>query len=310
LLPSSRESAWSLRAEREEDDSMVRARFMFAALAMLITGIAQAADYHPPPPAPPPYIPPPPQDCCAAIENWYLRGFVGVGINAKYKLDVTQFPDTYIATNSIADSYFIGGGVGYNWNNWLRLDVTGEYRAKTRITALSVSQPGGSGPVALDQYEGNLSSWVFLANAFVDLGTWDCFTPFVGAGIGFAYNKISDFYDVTPNVIAFGGDGSSFGLGQGTSNWSFAWALYAGVSYAVSKNFNIDLTYRYLNFGTAKETVICAQAGGCVDLTFKDLHSNDIMLGLRWTCCDTAPPRYVYQPQPYMPPPPPLQSRG
>ena len=39
-------------------------------------------------------------------------------------------------------------------------------------------------PNGLDTYQGYLKSWVFLANAFVDLGTWECFTPFVGAGVG------------------------------------------------------------------------------------------------------------------------------
>ena len=308
---------------------------LLAGAVLLASGAAQAADYSPPPP-PQMVVQPAPEPCC---DTWYLRGFIGAGINANMTLEATAFADTYFASNSIADSYFIGGGAGYIWNNWLRFDVSAEYRAKTRITALAVSQPGGAGPVALDQYEGNLSSWVLLANAFVDLGTWNCFTPFVGAGVGIAYNTISNFTDVTPNVAAFGADGSSFGLGRGTSNSSLAWALYAGMSYAVTKNFTIDLTYRYLNYGTAKETVDCNGGSGCIDFEFKNLHSSDIMLGLRWVCCDLAPPlpRYavqtyapapVYtQPQVYTPPPPtyapppayspppmysppPLQSRG
>ena len=57
--------------------------------------------------------------------------------------------------------------------------------------------------------------------------------------------------------------------------------------------------------GSAKETVDCFGANGCNDYKFKDLRSHDIMLGLRWTCCDNEQPapRYVYQPQPYTPPP-------
>ena len=30
----------------------------------------------------------------------------------------------------MADAAFVGFGVGYAWNNWLRFDVTGEYRMK------------------------------------------------------------------------------------------------------------------------------------------------------------------------------------
>ncbi len=209
--------------------------------------------------------------------------------------------DFSFQSSSIADTPFIGLGFGYNFNNWLRLEATGEYRSKTRVYAF-----GNYGLNGLDTYEGYLNSWVFLANAFVDLGTWDCFTPFVGAGVGVAYTSLVDFTDLNPN--------GGFGFGRNPSNWNLAWALYAGVSYEVTQNFHIDLTYRYLNYGSITDTVDCF--GGCNpdSFKFKNLYSNDIMLGLRWTCCDyapPAPPRYVYQPQPYIPPPPPaLQSRG
>ena len=34
-----------------------------------------------------------------------------------------------------------------------------------------------------------------MANAYVDLGTWWCLTPYVGAGVGMANIKISGFRD-------------------------------------------------------------------------------------------------------------------
>ena len=141
---------------------------------------------------------------------------------------------------------------------------------------------------------------MFLANAFVDLGTWNCFTPFVGVGIGGAYNTMADFTDVNPTT-------GGFGFGRNPSEWHLAWALYAGVAYNVSKTLKVDLTYRYLNYGSITDTIDCI--GGCTHDSYKfdKLYSHDIMLGLRWTCCEVAPtPRYVYTP----PPPPPLQSKG
>ena len=68
-------------------------------------------------------------------------------------------------------------------------DAPAEYRGKARVYAFGSYPPAG-----LDTYEGYLKSWVFLANAFVDLGTWDCFTPFVGAGVGAAYNTFARLY--------------------------------------------------------------------------------------------------------------------
>jgi len=276
---------------------------LLAAIALLAAGAAQAADYRP---LPPPYIPPPPpQPCC---DSWYLRGYVGVGINSsdlEYQQNAANNSNFAFDHHSIDDTPFIGASLGYEWNNWLRFEVSAEYRSKARVYAFGHYTTGGG--TFLDTYEGNLSSLIFLGNAFIDLGTWDCFTPFVGAGIGGAYNMLSDFTDINPSL-------AGFGIGRNPSEWNLAWALYAGVSYEVSKNFHIDLTYRYLNYGSITDTVDCF--GGCNPDSFKfsNLYSNDIMLGLRWTCCDIAPspaPRYVYQPQPYIPPPPPaLQSRG
>ena len=64
------------------------------------------------------------------------------------------------------------------------------------------------------------------------------------------------------------------------SKWNLAWALYAGVSYNVTKNFKVDLTYRYLNYGSITDTVDCN--GGCFPDSFKfdKLYSHDIMLGV------------------------------
>ena len=283
--------------------SSLRFTFPLLAAAALLAaaGSAHGADYSPPPP-PPVYAPP--QPCC---DNWYLRGFVGVGLSGNYKLDFEQNPanssNFAFDHNTIEDSPFLGVGIGYEVNNWLRLEATAEYRSKARVYAFGHYTFGGG--FFLDTYEGYLSSAVFLANAFIDLGTWDCFTPFVGVGVGGAYNTLSDFSDINPSL-------AGFGIGRNPSEWHLAWALYAGMSYEVSKNFKIDLTYRYLNYGSITDSVDCF--GGCFadSFKFKDLYSNDIMIGLRWTCCDVtpSPPRYVYTPPPYVPPPPPLQSRG
>jgi len=61
-----------------------------------------------------------------------------------------------------------------------------------------------------------------------------------------------------------------------------AWALHAGISYAVTQNFTVELAYRYLNYGSITDTVNCI--GGCHPDSYKfnDLTSNDIMLGMRW----------------------------
>jgi len=296
---------------------MYAARLTISTLAIaaaFATSAARAADYSQPPPQP--YIiqqPPPMLETVSS--GWYLRGDIGMSIQNKANLEYLQNPANNFAFafdyNSIANTQFIGLGAGYEFNNWLRFDVTGEYRGKTQVNARGVYDRT---TMQGDSYQGYLKSWVFLANAYVDLGTWNCFTPFVGVGVGGAYNTLSDFVD---NGIGQTG----VGFGRNPSEWHFAYALHAGVAYNVNKNFKVELAYRYLNYGSITDTIDCV--GGCNPDSYKfgNLSSHDIKLGFRWTCCETQEQvRYVYQPQPYTPPPvymqppvytqPPLRSKG
>ena len=110
------------------------------------------------------------------------------------------------------------------------------------------------------------------------------------------------------------------------SKWNFAWALHAGLAYKVSKNFAVELSYRYVRLGDAVTgDIVTYQGTNNVynPTTFKSLSSHDIRLGVRWNLDGMfersrpvyyAPPQPVYTPPPvYSPPvyaPPPLRSRG
>ena len=86
----------------------------------------------------------------------------------------------------------------------------------TQINARGVYNPAtGQG----DAYQGYLKSVSVLANAYVDLGTWNCLTPFVGVGIGGAYNKMADLVDmgIGTTGAGFGSNSSQFKSGLGAS---------------------------------------------------------------------------------------------
>jgi opacity protein-like surface antigen len=241
------------------------------------------------------------------FSGWYLRGDVGVGMMRAKSLDYLPNPnnppnDFVMEHFQLGDTAFVGFGAGYEWNSWLRFDVTGEYRTKASVYAFGSYTDGNVPPAVFgDVYNGNLKSWVFLANAYVDLGTWWCFTPFVGAGIGGAYHTFQ---------LADTGLGTSGrGFSPATSDWALAWAAHAGVAYNATKNLKVELAYRYLDMGSISAAIDCV--GGCFADSYKlhGLTSHDIKLGLRWVCCEEEKPRPVfYQPQPsYVPPPPPDQ---
>jgi opacity protein-like surface antigen len=281
---------------------MVSVRLLISAVATsMLSTAAFAADMAVlPPPAPPPYQPPPqmvyappPVVAPQPLGGWYLRGDVGVGIMSDANLQFIQNPlntsNFALLHSSMGDTTFFNAGIGYEVNNWLRFDVTGEYRTKSSVNSFGTYTFGGG--TFVDTYQGFLKSTVFLANGYIDLGTWDCLTPFVGAGVGVAYNTLDDFVDI-------GVPSAGSGIGRDSSNFNFAWALHAGVSYAVTQNFSVELAYRYLNYGSVTDSINCT--GGCNADSYKlqNLASNDLMLGVRWKFpVEFAQPQY--QPRQY-----------
>jgi opacity protein-like surface antigen len=260
-----------------------------AAAAAMVSTAAFAADMPQPLPPPMQYQPVIVQQPAGA---WYLRGDIGIGITSDADLQYLQNPlnsgNFALQHASMGDTTFFGAGVGYEFNNWLRFDVTGEYRTKSALNAFG-SYTNGGGGTDIDTYQGFLRSTVFLANGYIDLGTWNCLTPFIGAGVGFAYNTLDDFVDI-------GVPTAGSGIGRNSSSFNFAWALHAGVSYAVTQNFSVELAYRYLNYGSITDTIDCT--GGCNPDSYKlqNLSSNDLMLGMRWRFPVESPP-VIYAPQ-------------
>jgi opacity protein-like surface antigen len=251
-------------------------------------------------------MPPPPIVIPAPVEpvsSWYLRGDVGVGAVHTSGVDYLPNPNNNpsnftIQSVGLGDQAFLNAGVGYEFNNWLRFDVTGEYRTKAPFNFWGGYTTACPNPFAqcLDVYNGYISSLVFLANAYVDLGTWCGITPFIGAGIGTSGNTISGFSDVG---IPTGGAG----IGPAVTDWNLAWAVHAGLSYSINENLKLELAYRYLNMGSVEGPINCV--GGCNPDSYKfhTLDSQDVMLGFRWMF--NAGPGFAGPP-----PAPPLPARG
>lgn len=283
--------------------SSVRKAFAAGATAAIVCGgQALAADM---PQLQPQIVYQPAPVIVNQFEGWYLRGDIGMT-----NQEVKSFENVSFATASgfgfldepaFDSGLMVGLGVGYQYNDWLRFDVTGEYRGKTRFTGLDHYNDGGQ---RTNDYTGSKSEWLFLANAYVDLGTWWCITPFIGAGVGFTNITISNFRD--NNIIAGGG-----GYAKDNTETNFAWALHAGLAYNVSRNFTVELGYRYLNLGDAQSgDLINLDGSNSVNnpMIFKDVVSHDFKLGLRWLCCDDGTPQRTvgYAPRPVYAQPAPM----
>ena len=225
--------------------------------------------------------------------GWYLRGDAGWARDSQGSLSADG---TFSATPSVRNLTGLSIGFGYQVNKWFRADVTGEWRSSVtsnRTSAGTFSCPlevrGLTNPVtglnvgiyAIQNQCRTLESavlkrGVFLANGYFDLGTWSGVTPFVGAGVGVAYGRVTGSFDwintanngpysstlTAPggfpiiwmdefgNPAAahqFGAQSRARSLSQ--TRFNLAWALMAGFAVEVSPNAKVVFGYRYLNMG-------------------------------------------------------------
>jgi opacity protein-like surface antigen len=267
------------------------------------TAVASAADLRYPQPV---GLPPAPHAApIAEASGWYLRGDIGIG-QLNGKTEIAQ-PGSGVTRGHAEEfgSYAFGGvGVGYQYNSWLRADITGEYRGKSRFefsdkycfspgTGLACAAvPAVGDQRGFNRISGNISSMVFLANAYLDLGTWHGLTPFVGAGVGFANHKMTGVSDTggQVSVIAVGPPetlGAGFATGGYLANktkTNFAWAVMAGVGYDVSERLKLELGYRYLNMGSVTSGQSTCYGDPTCNFTVKakNLDAHEFKLGMRW----------------------------
>lgn len=262
-----------------------------SALAVLPLAGANAADLTPEPIAVP--APVPVGACCAG--GIYLKSFVGFSNQQvdDFSNDFIDNGNFTIVSHEFDSAPFIGFGVGYQHSERFRFDLTGEYRGRAKFRGLDYNN--GTAPIQTNEYNAFKSEWLFLANAYWDIGTFRGFTPYVGAGAGVAAVKFSDFQDI--NQVTGG-----LHWAEDNTEWNFAWALHAGVAYEVTNALTVDLAYRYVNLGDGKTgafTTYDPTVTSPGPMTLKDIDSHDIMVGLRWKLGNDCCQQTAYVPQPY-----------
>ena len=216
-------------------------------LAVLLTGTsAVGADLYQAEPAPA-YVEAPEVQITQS-SGWYLRGDVGYSFNKLRGAHYYQGGPTGslrdFDTADIKDSYVVGAGVGYQVNSYLRSDLTFDYLTKSDFDGSTKGRGAAFGACVgpcTSSDKSSMSAYSLMANAYVDLGNYGMFTPYVGAGIGGAYVK----WDKLRNTACQddGGGCDDTITHKGYHNWRFAYQLMAGGVIAASliTGLNSDL---------------------------------------------------------------------
>jgi opacity protein-like surface antigen len=156
-------------------------------LSLPMVAMAQAADQDAPIPSE-----------ASTMTGFYLRGDVGA-----------SFLDWTGGDNDT--TFVVGGGVGYQFSDFLRADVTVDTTGDYTVA------PGST-----------INTTAVLGNVYFDWKNDSAFTPYVGAGIG--YGWIS-------GPVFPGNEGLALGLA-------------AGVSVDMTSNLAVDVGYRFRDIGS------------------------------------------------------------
>jgi outer membrane protein OmpA-like peptidoglycan-associated protein/opacity protein-like surface antigen len=155
------------------------------------------------------------------------------------------------------------GSFGYKWNNGWRAELE-----------LNYTDPDlGSG------LGGDLTKTALMANINYDIPVGQRVNLVLGAGAGISW--------IDPSSTVFSG-----------VDQQFVWQGIAGLSFALSDSFEIQVDYRYVSFNDSQHRLVGIPGGRA---TLSDLQDNRIMASFRWQLWHTTAP-----PPPPPPPPPPM----
>lgn len=218
-----------------------------------------------------------------AAGGWYMRGYIGMSNQYFDQLSSdlydVPFEFSWIDEGSFSAAPIFGGGLGYQFNDYFRADATIEWRGNSDFDALDRVQWTEESAPYNNDYSAKKSELALMANAYWDIGTFSGITPYVGAGLGASYNRITSFQD--NNAQGEGG-----GYADDNGEWNLAWALHAGLGYKISDRATIDFGYSFMSLGDAKtkqlvnyvEDITPANDG----VKFNDIYSHDFKIGIRY----------------------------
>lgn len=155
---------------------------------------------------------------------------------------------------NLGSTALYSAAIGYNLNPLWSFDFDYIYRPSYQYDKYQDFLPSSNYSSVSRTRVFNLASNSLMANAYLhgkglsDSLAWNvgsCYTlePFIGAGLGVAFNTLYNFHSEYV-------DGEAIAIMNDNFRTSFAWQLSAGLNLFNDSHFNLAAGYRYYNGGT------------------------------------------------------------
>lgn len=172
--------------------------------------------------------------------------YIGVFGGATHTADASfngRLSEGGLSTNDDV-GFFAGIEFGYSFWTPIALRPALELELEYLSSSLNADGPDGA------RFRSDLRSGLVMLNGIIalDLGDyrsdvgdfWASFHPYIGAGLGGAYTRVSDI-----SLRAAGGDDRSRGS---SSDWVFAYQFFGGLEYDLTDTVSIYAEYKRLIF--------------------------------------------------------------
>lgn len=245
--------------------------------------------------------------------GWYLRGDLGF---ASLDLSKVEKQVSYIDSvsgdivydggsfysSTLDSSWTISAGLGYQVSNSFRVDAILSHIGQVDFKGDSSTSGSGyscdlidgqaddDGDTCTSVDSATFSATLGMANAYIDLGDFAGFTPYVGGGLGGAYVHWSDMNNDTRCDATGSNCTSTAGLSYETefdgvhankSGWRFAYAAHAGASYQITNSMKFDAGYSFTNISGGDMFGFAAGEG--VQGRHGDIQVHEVKAGIRYS---------------------------
>lgn len=198
--------------------------------------------------------------------------YVGASGSVDWHRDIKQHGPIPAPSGTTVDIDHNTGGnaalfVGYQWNEW-RAELEGAFRHNS-IDTIKVSVLGASGSTSVGDHS---RIWSIMANGYYDFPLENCFSLYVGAGVGVGFHRLE--------VDAFTTTVSGPVAKVNTKDTTFAWQLMTGVGYEISDQVSLFAGYRF--FAITKPSDFTYVGGVPVKVSWNDFpYVHSVEAGLR-----------------------------
>lgn len=190
------------------------------------------------------------------FQGIYGKVMGGVGFTEDHDFETNAAGVRTIETE-LSTGLAILGAVGYDFGNW-----RSEFELSYRTNSVDVHNSSVAGD--LNGATGDLMAFAAMINAYYDFENESNYTPYLGAGVGWA-SLDYDGYGVTGNANVVNDDDSVF-----------AYQLMGGFDYQFSEHLKGIVEYRY--FGTS-DPEFTTNVGATSNDTDTEFSSHAILIG-------------------------------